>query len=745
MRLAALILMFFLAMVSGSAAQANLAGFWNFDQGNGVDSSGRGNDGRISGAPLVIDGVAGKALLFNGATDYIDLQKNLLNNANEFTIAFYWKPYAWGYKVSLVGQNDLVEFLLGSNSVQLWSPKGSIDCTLPPEAALHTWTHIAVTGKSGNLSVYVNGRLQRSVAIGAFANLGSSTFTTKIGAGVANAAGDYFYGALDEVRIYDRALGAAEIAPLAALPGRATVVTVASPAAGKLYLNGIYTGKSTADGCQIPQPGTYRLGVGGADDRFYQREITATGGALNVSFTESDVANPRKWKVLFLAVRNMNLENGQTARLTDEDIQQGFAAFEDASRRWVNKLSYGLAEWQLESRTIEDVRGNLVWEAQNQRWQDNIDTARFLADASLPGLGSEYDTVFFFWPRVPEGATTWVCCTAYGGGFGVSVPNSWPRAFGWTDAVKEVWLHEWLHTAENHYRSQGRYTGQDGLHGHEAHGYQKTNDSWLAWYKDFMRGQVVESAQFVGIPPAAWLTSTRVTLTPGGVCNAASYQCGAVSPGEILVLFGDLVGPERLVQAAPAGGSFPSRAGGVQVMFDDKPGTVLYTFARQNAVIVPYATSQKSQTAITVFNNGIPSTTVSVPVRAAVPGVFSADSSGTGQGAILNADGSLNSRSQPAAKGSAIVLFVTGEGQTTPEGVDGKLAMSVFPKPVLPVTVTIGGRQAQVDYYGTAPTLVAGVMQVNATVPPDAPSGDVSVVVDVGGARSQATLTVAVR
>jgi uncharacterized protein (TIGR03437 family) len=745
MRLALLALISFLVAVPAFAAEADLVGLWNFDQGNALDSSGKGNDGRIVGAPQVIDGAVGKALLFNGATDYIDLQRKLLDSASEFTVAFYLKPHAWGYKVSLVGQNDLIELLLGANSVQLWSPRGSIDCVLPAEAALYTWTHIAVTGKSGQMSLYVNGRLQRSVTLSAFSNFGTSSYSTKIGAGVANSEGDYLYGALDEIRIYSRALSLAEIAPLAAYSAAATAVTVTSPVAGKLYLNGIYTGKSTADVFSIPQPGIYLLGVGGDDERFYQKQVTASGSALKVTFTEAEIVAARKWRVLFLAVRNMNIENGLKARLTDQDIVQGIAAFDDAGKRWVNKLSFGLAEWKLESRTVEDVTGNLVWLADTKQWQDNIDTARFVTDAKLTSLSNEYDTVFFFWPRVPDGATTWVCCTAYGGGFGVSVPNSWPRAFGWTDAVKEVWLHEWLHVAENQYRSQGRYTGIDGLHGHEVHGFQKTNDSWLGWYKPYMRGQVVESAQFVGIPPAAWMRSTRITLTPAGVCNAGSYQCGAVSPGEIVSLFGDVIGTERLAQAVPSGGYFPNRAGGVQVLFDNTPATLIYEYAQQTSVIVPYATAQRAQTAITVINNGIASTTVTVPVQAAIPGIFSADSSGTGQGAVLNADNSLNSRSQPATKGQPIVLFMTGEGQTNPAGVDGKLAASVYPKPVLPVTVTIGGRQARVDYYGAAPTLVAGVMQVNAVVPEDAPSGDLAVVVNVGGVRSQANLTVAVR
>lgn len=218
-----------------------------------------------------------------------------------------------------------------------------------------------------------------------------------------------------------------------------------------------------------------------------------------------------------------------------------------------------------------------------------------------------------------------------------------------------------------------------------------------------------------------------------------------VSPGEILSIFGDVLGPERLAQASPSGGYYLKHSGGVQVMFDNKPAPMIYAFAQQTSAIAPYEISQKTQTVITVVNNGIASTSVSVPVRAAVPGLFSANSSGIGQGAILNADSTVNSRSRPAEKGLPVVLFLTGEGQTNPAGVDGKLAAEVFPKPALPVTVTIGGLPARVDYYGVAPGLVAGVMQVNAQVPPEAPSGDVPVIVNAGSARSQEGLTLAVR
>ena len=137
---------------------------------------------------------------------------------------------------------------------------------------------------------------------------------------------------------------------------------------------------------------------------------------------------------------------------------------------------------------------------------------------------------------------------------------------------------------------------------------------------------------------------------------------------------------------------------------------------------------------------------VTLPVVASKPALFSANSTGRGQGAILNQDGSPNTLANRAAKGSVIVLFGTGEGATTPAGVDGQLALAVYPKPVLPVTITLGGQRIEtIAYVGAAPGLVAGLFQLNVTIPESAPSGEIPIAVTVGGATSQTGLTVAIR
>ena len=160
---------------------------------------------------------------------------------------------------------------------------------------------------------------------------------------------------------------------------------------------------------------------------------------------------------------------------------------------------------------------------------------------------------------------------------------------------------------------------------------------------------------------------------------------------------------------------------------------------------MPYSVGSALTTEMRVESNGVVSGPISIPVTAAVPGLFSADSSGSGQGAILNQDGSVNSAANPADVGSVIVLFGTGEGQTDPMGQDGLLAVGpTLPKPQLPVRVEIEGEAQEVLYAGAAPQLVAGVMQVNIRARPVRSSLEVPLDLRVGAARAFNRVTAAV-
>jgi len=67
-------------------------------------------------------------------------------------------------------------------------------------------------------------------------------------------------------------------------------------------------------------------------------------------------------------------------------------------------------------------------------------------------------------------------------------------------------------------------------------------------------------------------------------------------------------------------------------------------------------------------------------------------------------------------------------------------------RPKLPVTVRIGNVDAPVVYAGSAPGLVAGLIQINARIANNTPLGDaVPVVISIGGVQSQPGVTMVIR
>ncbi len=244
------------------------------------------------------------------------------------------------------------------------------------------------------------------------------------------------------------------------------------------------------------------------------------------------------------------------------------------------------------------------------------------------------------------------------------------------------------------------------------------------------------------------LTNQKPALSAAGVVNAASFAGGAVTPGEMVSLFGTGLGPTA---GANLELSYPrlvsNSAAGVHAWFDGIPATLTYVSASQVNAVVPLAVQGKSSTVLQVEYLGASSDSITLPVAAAAPAIFTSTTSGSGQGAILNVtDGKPNSPQSPATRGDWVSIFGTGGGPTTPAGADGLLTVGPYPRINGKVTVTIGGIPCQVNYAGAAPFLVTGVMQVNAQVPLEVTPGvDVPVEVKVGNLPSQAGVTLAVQ
>ncbi len=236
-------------------------------------------------------------------------------------------------------------------------------------------------------------------------------------------------------------------------------------------------------------------------------------------------------------------------------------------------------------------------------------------------------------------------------------------------------------------------------------------------------------------------------LTSVNVLSAATLLRGPAVPGGLFTILGVDIGPDQEAHLQLGlDGKVASSLAGTRVLLDGAPAPLVYVSRNQINAVAPFSLAGKTISMIAVETPGKQISPAAVPVDAARPGIFTLTASGSGPGAILNEDGTVNSPANPAARGSIIVLYATGAGQTEPAGTDGKLNTFPLPKPLLPVQVRIGGRLAEVYYAGAAPQLVAGVLQINARVPTDiVPGAAVPVVLMAGKTASPASVTVSVR
>lgn len=253
---------------------------------------------------------------------------------------------------------------------------------------------------------------------------------------------------------------------------------------------------------------------------------------------------------------------------------------------------------------------------------------------------------------------------------------------------------------------------------------------------------------------------------PSNVLNIASQQSGAIAPGEMLTVTTSPPATSPLqVNRVAANGITGTALNGMQILFDGQPAPIVATVDGEAIVTAPYGIAGQDSVAIQLYdwsdsvragdfsprqtgyiesiaNLSLP---FSVPVAAAAPGIF-AGSDGSGAAVAVNADGRVNSATHPAAKGSAITLYLTGTGVENQSVVDGQIAAAPLWAPQQALTVQFGGVAGEAVTATAVLGGIAGLTQVTATVPASAPSGAaVAIAISVGGVTGQAGVTIAIR
>ncbi len=233
------------------------------------------------------------------------------------------------------------------------------------------------------------------------------------------------------------------------------------------------------------------------------------------------------------------------------------------------------------------------------------------------------------------------------------------------------------------------------------------------------------------------LTIPGPSIVTNGVVSSASFQ-PKISPGSLATIAGS-----NLATSTGTDGTLPllTTFAETTVTVNGKAAPILYASPSQINFQVPWETTPGNAT-VTVTVDGTTSSSVTVPVTAAAPGIFF---NASGTAIAQNHDYSLNTSANPAHAGSYLIAYLTGSGPVSPSLADGAATPStgLVQPTTTPISVTIGGVPATVIGAALAPGFVS-LFQLNIAVPSGLAAGSYPMVVTVGGQVSNsATVSIA--
>ena len=227
--------------------------------------------------------------------------------------------------------------------------------------------------------------------------------------------------------------------------------------------------------------------------------------------------------------------------------------------------------------------------------------------------------------------------------------------------------------------------------------------------------------QWINVPVMFVIGSAANGPGIGAIVNVANPQAGG-SPGALMTVYGTNLANST---ATASGTQLPYLLAGVTAAVNGMPAPLLYVSPTQINLQVPYSAGM-GPSVVGVTNNG-------------QAGGFQFTLAASSPAMFLNGDGSI-AGATAVSTGGSFTLYLDGAGEVSPAlksawTPTAGSPVPILPKPVLPLSVTVGGTPAFVTYAGISPGLI-GTMQVNVTVPMSVAPGKQAVVVTVGGVAS---------